>query len=208
MKIWKKATTWIFNDTVLSWRHRDFSKFFWKIFSWLLGGFVFGILASITFIAVNRPEYAQTTARLVFFVVFLVGIVSNYFRAVIAGYKYIITKKALIYSHPFFGWEKLGHLFGSKEKPFRQTFYYVDWIDVKELREHAKGIELVLKNDDVLEIPVISVVKLALNLNLKGPERREKGATKSEKLAYDKAVQQIILQAARDARKSALNSQV
>jgi hypothetical protein len=205
MKIWQKVTTWVFDETIVSWRHQDISKFFWKIFSWLLGGFVFGILASIFFIAISRPDYAQPTARIVFFAVFIVGVSSNFFRAIISGFEYSITKTALIYSHPFFGWEKLGQMFGSEKKPFRHAYYYMNWVDVKEIREHEKGLELVMKNDEVLEIPVIAVTKLALNLNLKGPDPKEKGASKSEKLAYDKAVQRIVLQTAREARKSALN---
>lgn len=206
MKIWEKTTTWIFGDTILSWRQRDIAKFFWKIFSWLLGGFVFGILAAIFFIAVHRPEYSQPTARLVFFIVFLAGVISNFMRAVIYGYKYTITPNALIYSHPFFGWEPLGKILASGEKPFRQTYYYVVWNEVKEIREHPKGVTIVQKNEEVLDIPVVDVIKLAVNLNLKRPERKEKGASKSEKLAYDKAVQRIVLQAARETRKNFLNA--
>ncbi len=207
MKIWKNARSWTFGDTILSWRHRDASRFFWKILSWLLGGFVFGILTSIFFLAIKRPEYAQQTARLVFFVVFLAGVLSNFLRAVIYGFKYSITPTALVYSHPFFGWEKLGALLGSQDKPFRQTYYFMPWEEVKEIKEHAKGVALVLKNEEVLEIPVVSVLKLTVNLNLNKPERKEKGASKSEKSAYDKAVQRMVLQTAREARKNVLNKQ-
>jgi len=205
MKIWEKTTAWIFGDIILSWRHRDFAKFFWKIFSWLLGGFVFGILAALFFIAIHRPDYSQPTARLVFFIVFLTGVISNFMRAVTYGYKYIVTPDALIYSHPFFGWEPLGKILGSENKPFRHTYYYVNWEEVKEIREHPKGVTIVLKNEEVLDVPVINVSKLAVNLNLKSPEHKEKGASKSEKLAYDKAVQRIVLQAVREARKKTLN---
>ncbi len=206
MKIWKKATNWIFEQNILSWRRRDINKFFSKIFSWLLGGFVFGILTSILFIAINRPDYAQPTARLVFFVIFFLGVLSNFFRSVVYGFEYIITQKALIYSHPFWGWEKLGQILGSDKKPFRQIYYYVAWNEIKEIREHPKGMELILKNEEILQIPITYVIKLAVNLNLKSPERKEKGASKTEKLAYDKAVQKIVLQAAREAKKKSTNS--
>jgi len=206
MKIWNKTTSWTFGDTIISWRQRDSAKFFWKIFSWLLGGFVFGILAAIFFIAIHRPDYAQPTARLVFFIVFLTGVLSNFFRAVVYGYKYTVTPNALIYSHPLFGWETLGKILGSDEMPFGQTYHYVTWEEVKEIREHPKGVTIVLKNEEVLDVPVVDVLKLAVHLNLKRPERKEKGASKSEKLAYDKAVQRIVLQEAREARKNIINA--
>ncbi len=205
MKIWKNSKSWTFGDIILSWRHCDVSRFFWKKLSWLLGGFVFGILTSIFFLAIKQPDYAQPMARVVFFVVFLTGVASNFYRAVVYGFKYSITPTALVYSHPFFGYEKLGALLGTRDKPFRQTYYYMPWEEVKEIREHPKGIALVLKNEEVLEIPVVSVKKLTVNLNLNQPTRKEKGASKSERFAYDKAVQRMVLQTAREARKYILN---
>jgi hypothetical protein len=45
-----------------------------------------------------------------------------------------------------------------------------------------------------------------MNLNLQKPEPRVKGSSKSDKLAYDKAVLKIILQTAREARRDAVNA--
>ena len=206
MKIWIKTKAWNVGVVIVSWWQSDITNFFWKIFSWLLGGFVFGILAAIFFIAVHRPDYAQPTARQVFFIVFLTGVLSNFFRAAFYGYKSTVTPDALVYSHPMFGWEPLGKILGSEEKPFLQSYFYVPWKEVKEISEHPKGVTIVLKSEEVLDVPVVDVLKLAVNLNLKRPERKEKGASKSEKLAYDKAVQRIVLQASREARKNNINA--
>ncbi|MBN1479619.1 hypothetical protein JXA70_05055 [candidate division KSB1 bacterium] len=205
MKLWNKTFTWDFGDTILSWRIRDGARFFWKILSWLLGAFVFGLGTSIFFLAIQMPHMSLPAARAVFFIVFILGIVSNWFRAIVFGYQYKITQRAIVHAHPFFGWEKLGVILGSEDKPFRQMNYYFDWQEIKEIREQEKGL-VILKNDLEIEIPVHNVIKLVMNLNLNKPEPKAKGASKSEKLAYDKAVLRIVLQATREARRKALNS--
>ncbi len=202
-KLWDKAQAWQFGDTLVEWRHRDTSKFFSKIFSWLLGAFVFGLLTSIFFAAIGLPDASLPLARLVFFVVFIMGVVSNLFRAVINGFHYAITQQALVYEHPLFGWEGLGKLLGSDNKPFRQRFYFIKWQNVREIREQAPGFLLVLKNEHEIFVPVEPVLKLAVNLNLSQPEAKSRHMKKDEKAAYDKEARKMILQAARDARRSA-----
>ncbi|MBN1466317.1 hypothetical protein JXA02_11175 [candidate division KSB1 bacterium] len=206
MKMWNKTTKADFGKVILTWRHRDAGRFFGKIFSWLLGAFVFGILTSIFFAAIQLPDIALPAARIVFFIVFIFGLVNDLFRAIVNGYEYRITQKAIVYSHPFYGWERLGVLLGSAEKPFRQIYRYFFWQELKEIRELDHGILLVHRNENEIEVPVQNVIKLVMNLNLNKPEPKAKGSTKSEKTAYDKAVLRIVLQAARDARRDAINS--
>ena len=206
MKFWNKTSEFNFGETIVTWRHRDAGRFFWKIFSWLLGGFVFGILTSIFFAAIQMPDISLPAARIVFFLVFIIGIVSNLFRALVYGYEYKITQKAIVHSHPFYGWERLGALLGSEDKPFRHIHYYLPWEELKEIREQEHGILLVLNEGHEIEVPVQNVVKLVMNLKLNKPKPSAKGASKSDKLAYDKAVLRIVLQSARETRRDAINT--
>jgi hypothetical protein len=202
MKLWNKTKTWDFGSTAITWRHRNGGQFFWKIFSWLLGAFVFGILTSIFFLIIQQPDLSLPTARMVFFVIFIAGIVSNLFRAIINGYEYKITDKALVHSHPFYGWEPLGRILGSEDKPFRIVYYCIYWQDVKEIREHQQDLTLLLKDEIEVQVPILPVMKVALHLNLKSSIPKERGTSKSDKEAYDKAALRIILQAAREARRA------
>ncbi len=202
-KLWDKAREWQFGETLVEWRHRDSSKFLSKIFSWLLGAFVFGLLTSILFMSIGLPDASLPLARLVFFIIFIMGVVSNLFRAVLNGYHYAITQQALVYEHPLFGWEGLGKMLGSDNKPFGLRYYSINWQHVREIREQAPGFMLILKNEQEIFIAVEPVVKLAVNLNLSQPQPKTKHMKKDEKAAYDKEVLKIVLQAARDARRSA-----
>lgn len=206
MKLWNKSFSWDFGDTILAWRVRDGGRFFWKILSWLLGAFVFGLGTSILFAAIQMPELSLPAARVVFFIVFILGVMSNLFRAIVYGYQYKITQQAIVHAHPLYGWEKLGTLLGSADKPFRQTNYYFFWQEIKDVHEKEKGLVLSLKSAHEIEIPVHNVIKLEMNLNLNKPEPKAKGISKSEQLAYDKAVLRIILQAVREARRKTSNS--
>jgi hypothetical protein len=207
MKLWNKTSNGDFGETILTWRYRDVGRFVGKIFSWLLGAFVFGILTSIFFLAIQKPDLSLPLARLVFFIVFIIGIASNFFRAIIYGYEFQIAQKAIVTPHPFFGWEKLGIILGSEEKPFRHVNYFINWDDMKEIREVENGIVLLLKNENEIELLIKNVTELTLNLNLKKNEPRAKGSSKSDKLAYDKAVAKIVLQTARETRRDVINAQ-
>jgi len=202
MKLWNKTKKWDFGQTAITWRHRNTGQFFWKIFSWLLGAFVFGIGTSLFFLAIRQPDLSLPAARIVFFLVFLLGITSNLFRAIINGHEYKITDQALVFSHPFYGWEALGRFLGSEERPFRIIYYCIYWQNVKEIREHEQGIILLLKDDTEIQVPVLPVVKLALHLHVKSSIPKERGANKSDRDVYDKAVMRIILQSAREARRA------
>lgn len=206
MKWWNKTTKADFGQVILTWRHRDAGRFVGKIFSWLLGAFVFGILTSIFFAAIQLPDIALPAARGVFFIVFIVGLLNDLFRAILNGYEYMITQRAIVYSHPFYGWERVGALLASADRPFRQTYYYFYWQDVKEIRELEHGILLVHRNENEIEVPVQNVIKLVMNLNLNKPELKAKGSTKSDKQAYDKTVLRLVLQAARDARRAVVDA--
>ncbi len=206
MKLWNKTLNGDFGEIILTWRYRDVGRFVGKIFSWLLGAFVFGILTSIFFAGIQKADMALPLARLVFFIVFISGVASNFFRAVVYGYQFKITEKAIVIPQPFFGWEKLGIILGSEEKPFRQVNYFLNWEDSQEIREIENGIVLVLKNENEIELPIKNVAELTLNLNVRKNEPRAKGSSRSDKLAYDKAVARMVLQTAREARRHVINA--
>lgn len=202
MKIWQK-----FNNrdalgaTVLEWRRRDLERFFGKIFSWLLGAFVFGILTSILFMAVDRADAAQPTARAVFFIVFAGGVTSSFFRCIVNGLSYQISEQAMMHVHPYFGWGKTDE--PTAKAPFKPTFYAIPWTTVKEIREHKNGFSLLLQDQQEIHIPIHPVVRLSLNLNWSANDPRTKNTPKNNRPAYDKEVMRLVIKAAREAHKAA-----
>jgi hypothetical protein len=204
MKIWQKTRTWDFGQTLLEWRRRDYGRFGSKLFSWLLGAFVFGILTSILFMAVGQPDWAQPWARVVFFVVFIFGTTSSFFRCVVHGFNYKITQTAMVHVHPHLGWEKLDTLLGKMMYLFGESYLSINWKNIKEIREQKGGILIILENGQEEHVPVIPVLILTLNLKLNSPEPRSKSRAKGDRTAYDKEVLRMVIKAARDAHRAAI----
>lgn len=205
MKIWQKTRNWDFGQTLLEWRHRDAGRFSGKIFSWLLGAFVFGILTSIFFAAVGQADWAQPWARLVFFVILFLGVASNFYRCIIHGLNYKITQKAMVHVHPYIGWEKLTALLGRLMPAFATSYFTINWLTVKEIREQKNGILIILQDGQEAPVPVIPVSIVTLNLKLNSPEPRSKNRHKADQAAYDKEILRMVIKAAREAHKAAIS---
>jgi hypothetical protein len=203
MKIWQKTKNWDFGQTLLEWRHHDAGRLGGKIFSWLLGAFVFGILTSIFLAAVGQADLAQPWARLVFFVVLILGTASNVFRCIINGFNYKITQQAMVHVHPYLGWEKLSGFLGKLTSLFQVSYFTINWKTVKEIREQNNGILLILQDGQEAPVPVIPVSVVTLNLKLNTPEPRSKNRQKTDQKAYNKEVLRMVIKAARDAQKAA-----
>ena len=105
-----------------------------KIFTWLLGGFVFGILTAIFFDIIGLVEIAQNAARIVFFIAFLSGVVNSFFRFIINGVEFIIMQKGLVAIKPVSGLEKLANLI-ERFFPRLNKSEYIEWQDMKEIKE-------------------------------------------------------------------------
>lgn len=210
MKIWHKTTNWNFGQSLVTWRNRDNNKFYWKILSWLLGAFVFGILTSIAFgYVLGLPDIAKPAAQIMFVIVYIIGMTSQLFRCILYGFHYQITEKAIVHIHPFYGWEELGKILGSENKPFKQLLFYFEWNEIKEIRESGNGMTCILKKDDTeVFIPVIPVTKLSMTLSKSSPDslKEPKNKKRGDKETLDKNALKTVLQAAREARKSTVQN--
>ncbi|MBN2410395.1 hypothetical protein JXQ31_01810 [candidate division KSB1 bacterium] len=201
MKTWQKVKDKDFGKSLFIWRHRAISRFFTKIFTWLLGGFVSGILTSIFFLAVGLPDVSLTAARIVFFAVFLIGVISAFFRNVYNGLEYRITENALVHVKPMCGIESIGRILGSAEKPFGQQFEYISWERAKEIKDENDTFMMILKDRE--EAAVIGVAPVASYCNVgenAAPVYFPKLFASDEKA--NKTVLKQIVQKARDVRKT------
>lgn len=205
MKVWKKASKAQVGETVFVWRHRATNRFFLKIGSWLLGGFVFAILTSIIIsIFPHPPKYIEDQIPwIVFFIVFAAGIVNAFVRNIYNGLEFRIFKNGIAAVKPQFGFEVLG--FDKKDglHPFGDRYEYIPWNEIKEIKDREDGLELVLKNgqDDIpLTVsPVVSYFEPAGNMVL-----AHNGAIKffSQDAKVDKDVLRLVLQKSREARRN------
>ncbi len=226
MKMWEKSKRKEdFGSILVSWRHRSTSRFFSKIFSWLLGAFVFALLTSIFFLAIGMSHLSQPAARIVFFVFFIPGIVSSYFRTIINGVEYWLTENAVVQLRPFSGFENLDKRLGSKEHPFRMRYFSIPWTRVKDLKtaisskdqfyawlglkqtrdmKESDGakMSLELTSGVSVEVPVKPVVKLSYYLDRQTKEKRKQPDSKPSDL--DSEAMQTILQNARKANKNSV----
>jgi|GEM_PF-513061 len=227
MKMWDKSKTDDFGSILVGWRHRSTSRFFSKIFSWLLGAFVFGLLTSIFFLAIGMSHLSQPAARIVFFVFFIPGIVSSYFRTIVNGIEYWITESAIVQLRPFSGFEKLNEMLGSPEHPFRRRYFSIPWSQVKDIKTDISSkdqfysflglrqtkdmkendmskLSLELTSDAAVEVPVKPVVKLSYYLEKQTKEKRKHHDAKPSDL--DSEAMRTILQKAREANKKSTRS--
>ena len=71
MKIWHKTKKEEFGHINLVWRHKATGRFCMKIATWMLGGFVFGMVTAIAVDTAGLHELSLSAARTVFFIVFV-----------------------------------------------------------------------------------------------------------------------------------------
>ncbi len=201
MKAWQKQKNEDLGKPLFIWRHRAVNRFFTKIFTWILGGFVSGILTSIFFLAMGLPDYSLIAARIVFFVVFILGVISAFFRNVYYGIEYRITEKAIAHVKPMYGIESIGKTLGSEEKPFGQQVEFIAWEKAKEMKEQENSFVMVLKEKE--ETVIIDVAPVASYCNVgenEVPVNFPKLFVSDEKL--NKTVLKQVVQKARDAKKA------
>ena len=204
MKIWKKIKKEETGDTLFTWRHRATSRFFMKIGSWVLGGFVFAIFAAIVISIFPRPpKYVEDQIPwFVFFIVFFMGLTNAFIRNIYNGLEFRIMKNGIGNVKPRYGFELLG--FDKKEglHPFGEYYEVISWDDIKEIKEQDNGILLNIKNTQdplpVMVSPVVSYFESAGEMVL-----AHKGALKffSRDAQADKEAQRLVVQKARDAKR-------
>ena len=200
MKTWQKAKNEDLGRPLFIWRHRAISRFLTKIFTWLLGGFVSGILTAIFFAAIGLPEVAQLAARIVFFVVFILGLISAFFRNVYHGIEYRITDKAIVHIKPWCGIESINRILGSEEKPFGQQVEFIGWEKAKEMKDQENSLVMVLKEkEDTVTIGVAPVASYCNVVENTAPVSFPKLFVSDEKV--NKAVLKQVVQKARDAKR-------
>ena len=145
MKSWYRADHRTeLGKTLLSWRQKATNKFFSKIITWLLGAFVFGMLTAILLASIGAIELAQNAARIVFFIIFICGLINAYLRNMVHGLEYRITEKALVHFRPFFGFEKMDPV-NVRSLPFlRSRIEYMPWQEIKEIKDENETLLIIL----------------------------------------------------------------
>ena len=157
-------------------------------------------MTSIFFLAIGLPDLSLLAARIVFFLVFIFGIISAFFRNVYYGIEYRITEKAIVHIKPWCGIESIGRILGSEEKPLGQQVEYIGWEKAKELKDQDNSLVMVLKErEDTVTIGVTPVASYCNVVENKAPVSFPKLFTSDENV--NKAVLKQVIQKARDAKR-------
>lgn len=192
---------------LLMWRHRASDRFFYKIFSWLLGGFVFGILASIIVGWIfGLPDASLPIARIVFFGVFIIGVAKSFLLYIIHGVEYQITDTGLVHFKPPFGWDALDRLLQPILSP---KVAFIQWEEVKEITE-LHGDMLFTFNDgrkdskiNIQHLLQHKVLDQNFVNSFTADQRSAKARPTKNPDKYGNSTSKLILQSAREARKRA-----
>lgn len=202
MKLWQRIKARDRGKIYISWRYKAPSRFFTKILTWLLGAFVFGIFTSITVHAAGFTEYSLYTARIAFFLVFILGIIDAFFRNIINGNEYQITELGLVNSKPYCGFDRLAEKLEATGIPFFIKSEFIPWQAIKEIKETKDGIVFLLTDSDESLIEEIKGLVSVKNYNEDGVPtiRKSKVSPKSfygRDDQFDKEVKKVIVQKAR-----------
>lgn len=146
MKNWQRLYNKDLGNRLFSWRHRSPSRFYIKIFTWLLGGFVFGILAAIFFDVIGLVDFAQEAGRITFFVTFLSGTINAFARFVVNGVEFVVMQKGLVAVKPVSGFKALAKLIEGVFPRLNKS-EYIEWQDIKEIKESDGEIYIALKKE-------------------------------------------------------------
>ncbi|OGC06085.1 hypothetical protein A2V82_01665 [candidate division KSB1 bacterium RBG_16_48_16] len=163
MKIWHKRKDLQLGDDLFIWRYRAVSRFATKSGTWLLAGFVMGILASIFMAAVGFAEIAQKVARAAFWLVFVGGVADAFLRYVWFGVEYRINQKALINVKSLIHRRDFNDTpAGGRHLPGDQV-YAIPWKEIDEIKAEDKKIVVALKeNAGSFELGVSPAISYAL----------------------------------------------
>ena len=104
MKIWHKLADTDLGPIVFRWRHCNKSRFYNKIFSWILASFMMGMLTSIVFAFLGIYNQALYFSRIVFFITLVVGLINSWFIHAVFGLEFRLTQKAFVAVRPLLGW--------------------------------------------------------------------------------------------------------
>jgi len=138
------------------------------------------------------------SARIVFFVVFIVGVIAAFFRNIYYGLEFRVTEKALVQPNSFFGSAITRP--GADTDPVGPRAEYIPWEIVKEIADQEGTLLLPIKDhQEPLAIGVAPVAGYS-------PATPEEAAgfpklfKHNEKL--DKEALKKVVQKARDAKKA------
>ncbi|HOT96841.1 MAG TPA: hypothetical protein PLN61_01455 [bacterium] len=202
MKVWQRSKKMEFGKTLLIWRHRAAGRFGGKIFSWLLSGFVLGLLGAVLLNALGMEAQAsQFAGRVIFFTVFILGCISAWFRNLVYGLHYRITPQALLYVRPLCGIEALrsGELLHRGDR-----IEFIPWDEIKSVDEMDGALALTLRNGAQISIGVTPVIALWTPTADGGMEKRiPLGGPGKKSTPLDKEALKLILQKIREIKKTA-----
>jgi hypothetical protein len=202
MKVWQRSTKKSdFGKVLLIWHHRAVSRFSSKIFSWLLGGFVLGLLASILFNAIGLGDYSIVAGRVTFFVVFIAGVIGALLHNLIHGLQYRITANALLYIRPVCALEGSA---GTAEKlKLCDRVEFIPWDEVKSVDESNGILILNMKDGAQVSVGIAPVLALHTPTADGGMEKRSSaaGVWKTNQ-QLDKESIKLVVQKIRDIKKT------
>ncbi|MBN1996234.1 hypothetical protein JW935_01695 [candidate division KSB1 bacterium] len=162
MKAWKKSKASNLGETVLAWRHRANNRFLVKLLSWLLGAYVFAILASIimSYIPYGLIRSIEKAAPWIVFVsVYIWGVYNSFMQFLYNGAEYRIMKNGLAQIRPVFGFELPGLDQKDEIYPYGKHFEFLSWNNIKELKIEEEALNVILKKQkDTLVLGVSPVV--------------------------------------------------
>ncbi len=203
MKVWQRSKNREFGKTQLIWRHRAAGRFAGKIFSWLLSGFVLGLLGAVFLNGLGMEAHtAQYAGRVVFFAVFVVGCISAWFRNLVYGLHYRITPQALLFVQPLCGIEALRS--GGEQLLRGDRVEFIPWEEIKSADETEGALTLTLKDGYQISVGVTPVNALWTPTADGGMEKRiPLGGAGKQNGPLDKEALKLILQKIREIKKSA-----
>ena len=202
MKLWQRTKGKDLGKVLISWTFKAPSRFLTKILTWILGAFVFGIFTSIALHSVGLTNIALQIARIVFFIVLILGIIDAFFRNIVNGNEYRITEKGLVQAKPYCGYNKLANILESTNIQYFNKHEYIPWDHIKEVKESQAGLLFIIrKTNESLNAEIGGIIEVK-NYNEDGNPIVKKAAVptlslygKDEK--FDKEVKKAIAQKAR-----------
>ncbi len=196
MKAWKKTRGLEqFGKPYIIWHYKTVNRFVVKIFTWLLSAFVAGILAALLCHHLNLVEIGQFLARIVFLVVFFVGVIDAYLENVFYGIDYRVADKAMLHIKPFFLLQPVLGLLGNKIASLARRIEYIEWKDIEKYKadNEKQALELQLKKSQTVQVGVAPLKRFRLPLS--NEEFQPKGSdSKGDEKFFKQAMNHILNQ--------------
>ncbi|MBN1542794.1 hypothetical protein JW992_11665 [candidate division KSB1 bacterium] len=166
MKVWKKTRNQDFGALIQSWRHKNTERFWMRILTWILTGFVFALATSIMLgnLLGLEPDLTQCLARIVFFVTVIIGIIDSYFSNIVLGVETRLYEKALVQVQPPVVLEWLAFLQKRPQPRIGYKYEYLPLAMIKsvQLEKNELVINLTGAGSVSQSLPVIPVVSYHL----------------------------------------------